>query len=103
MGKRVFWIVLDSAGIGGAPDAAEFGDFGADTFGTCYRSGALDVPYMTKMGLFNIVGTSFYNPKEDINGCFCRILFRIFCRQSTRYRTHAHGNYNYGCEDPFCQ
>ena len=31
MGKRVFWIVLDSAGIGGAPDAAEFGDFGADT------------------------------------------------------------------------
>ena len=73
MAKRVFWIVLDSAGIGGAPDAAEFGDFGADTFGTCYKSGALDVPYMTKMGLFNIEGTSFYNPKEEINGCFCRM------------------------------
>ena len=44
MAKRVFWIVLDSAGIGGAPDAADFGAFGADTFGTCYKSGELDVP-----------------------------------------------------------
>ena len=29
MAKRVFLIVLDSFGIGGAPDAARFGDFGA--------------------------------------------------------------------------
>ena len=49
MAKRVFWIVLDSAGIGGAPDAAEFGDKGADTFGTCYKSGKLKVPFMEKM------------------------------------------------------
>ena len=54
MSKRVFWIVLDSAGIGGAPDAAEFGDKGADTFGTCYKSGKLKVPFMEKMGLRNI-------------------------------------------------
>ena len=44
MGKRVFWIVLDSAGIGGAPDAADFGDKGADTFGSCYKSGEMNVP-----------------------------------------------------------
>lgn len=73
MGKRVFWIVLDSAGIGGAPDAADFGDSGADTFGTCYKSGELDVPNMAKMGLYNIEGTSFYDPKEEIDGCFCRM------------------------------
>ena len=73
MAKRVFWIVLDSAGIGGAPDAADFGDFGADTFGTCYKSGELDVPNMAKMGLYNIAGTSFYDPKDEIDGCYCRM------------------------------
>ena len=30
---RVIWIVLDSVGIGALPDAAEFGDAGADTLG----------------------------------------------------------------------
>ena len=73
MGKRVFWIVLDSAGIGGAPDAADFGDAGADTFGSCYKSGGMNVPVMEKLGLKNIAGTSFYDPKEEIDGCYCRM------------------------------
>ena len=73
MGKRVFWIVLDSAGIGGAPDAADFGDAGADTFGSCYKSGEMNVPVMEKLGIRNIKDTSFYDPKEDIDGCFCRM------------------------------
>ena len=73
MGKRVFWIVLDSAGIGGAPDAADFGDFGADTFGSCYKSGELHVPNLEKMGLKNIEGTSFYEPAGEIEGCFGRM------------------------------
>ena len=30
---RAFLFVMDSVGIGGAPDAAAFGDEGADTFG----------------------------------------------------------------------
>ncbi|MBK3425093.1 phosphopentomutase, partial [Methylobacterium sp. IIF4SW-B5] len=30
---RALLIVLDSVGIGGAPDAAAFGDAGADTLG----------------------------------------------------------------------
>ena len=73
MGKRVFWIVLDSAGIGGAPDAAEFGDFGADTFGSCYKSGNLNVPNLEKMGLKNIKGTSFFDPVDEVNGCYGRM------------------------------
>ena len=73
MGKRVFWIVLDSAGIGGAPDAGDFGDLGADTFGSCYKSGALNVPNMEKMGLKNIAGTSFFAPRDDVNGCYGRM------------------------------
>ena len=31
MSKRVFLIVLDSVGIGEAPDAADFGDVGSHT------------------------------------------------------------------------
>ena len=30
---RAFVVVLDSLGCGGAPDAAEFGDLGANTLG----------------------------------------------------------------------
>ena len=34
--KRIFWIVLDSAGIGEAPDADKFGDIGSNTWKSCY-------------------------------------------------------------------
>ena len=56
MGRRVFLIVLDSAGVGCAPDAELFGDKGSDTFGTCIRSGRLYVPNLEKMGLYQIEG-----------------------------------------------
>ena len=73
MAKRVFWIVLDSAGCGDAPDAADFGDVGSDTFGSCFKSGLMDVPNMERMGLRNIERTSFFAPKDDVEGCFCRM------------------------------
>lgn len=59
MSRRVFLIVMDSAGVGYAPDAERFGDKGSDTFGTCIRSGRLQVPNLEKMGLYRIQGTSF--------------------------------------------
>lgn len=31
--RKTYWFVLDSLGIGGAPDAARFGDEGSDTLG----------------------------------------------------------------------
>lgn len=31
--KRIFTIVIDSLGAGALPDAAEYGDEGADTLG----------------------------------------------------------------------
>ena len=34
--SRVILIVMDSLGIGALPDAVEFGDAGADTFGHIY-------------------------------------------------------------------
>lgn len=48
---RAFLLVLDSVGIGGAPDAASFGDAGADTLGHICGRMKLDVPNMAALGL----------------------------------------------------
>lgn len=60
---RAIILVLDSVGVGGAPDAADYGDAGADTLGhialACargeadngLRSGPLDLPVLTSLGL----------------------------------------------------
>ena len=61
---RAFLFVMDSVGIGGAPDAAEFRDAGADTLGhiaeACsdgrgdragLRSGPLRIPTLTALGI----------------------------------------------------
>lgn len=53
--NRVIVIVLDSVGIGEAPDAAAFGDVGSHTLGNIARAvGGLNLPNMEKMGLANI-------------------------------------------------
>jgi phosphopentomutase len=62
--SRAFILVLDSLGVGGAPDAEAYGDFGADTLGhiaqRCkngdadragVRNGALNMPHLTAFGL----------------------------------------------------
>ncbi len=59
MAKRVFLIVLDSFGIGAMPDAAEFGDEGANTLRSCFNTGKLNVPNMKQLGLFDIDGVDF--------------------------------------------
>ena len=54
---RALWLVLDSLGIGGAVDAAAYGDAGADTFGhiaeACARAprGPLRIPHLARLGL----------------------------------------------------
>lgn len=73
MGKRVFLIVLDSVGAGEAPDAADFGDKGCDTIGTCARSGKLHVPHMESLGLYRIKGTSFQKDGGSIIGCYGKL------------------------------
>ena len=47
-------MVLDSAGIGEMPDAAEWGDSGADTFGNILKSRRVDLPNLQRLGLGNI-------------------------------------------------
>ncbi|HLV10666.1 MAG TPA: phosphopentomutase, partial [Halanaerobiales bacterium] len=53
--RRVILIVLDSVGIGAAPDAAVYNDQGADTLGHIAESiENLRLPNMEKMGLGKI-------------------------------------------------
>lgn len=54
--RRVILIVLDSFGIGGAPDAGAFGDQGANTLRTIAKSrveasSPLQLPHMAALGL----------------------------------------------------
>lgn len=53
--KRIFVIVADSFGIGAMPDAREFGDEGADTFGHIAQSvKSLHISNLQRMGLANL-------------------------------------------------
>ncbi|USB34071.1 phosphopentomutase [Paenibacillus sp. YPG26] len=53
--KRIHVVVMDSVGIGEAPDAAQFDDYDVDTFGHIAEAvGGLDMPNMAKLGLSNI-------------------------------------------------
>ena len=54
--KRVFLVVLDSFGIGAAPDAADFGDEGTNTLRGAAGTGILSIPTLTSLGLGCIDG-----------------------------------------------
>jgi phosphopentomutase len=50
--KRAIILVADGVGCGGAPDAAEYGDAGADTLGNLARAvGGLSLPNLGALGL----------------------------------------------------
>ncbi|MBC6308644.1 phosphopentomutase [Listeria sp. FSL L7-1582] len=53
--KRIHVVVMDSVGIGEAPDAAQFDDFDVDTLRHIAREkGGLKMPNMAMLGLSNI-------------------------------------------------
>ena len=52
--NRIVLMVLDSAGIGEMPDAANWGDTGADTLGHILASRKVSLPNLQKLGLGNI-------------------------------------------------
>ena len=51
---RATIIVMDSLGVGQLPDAARYGDEGADTLGHILDNYPLDIPNLRKLGLGNI-------------------------------------------------
>ena len=84
---RAFILVMDSFGLGGAPDAADFGDTGADTFGhiaaecaagradTAERAGPLRLPNLQRLGLGGAAAASTGRavsgfPDEAVNAAY---------------------------------
>jgi phosphopentomutase len=69
--NRVVLIVLDSAGIGEMPDAADYGDRGSDTLGHTLASREVIIPNLRAMGLANIRRLAV-EPVERPAGAFGR-------------------------------
>lgn len=70
MNKKAILIVLDSVGIGELPDAAAYGDKGADTLGHIINTCHPQIPNMMQMGLGNIDAISFGGAVERPEGCY---------------------------------
>ena len=73
MTKRVFLIVLDSLGIGNAPDAKNFGDEGSNTLKTISKSEYYHTPNMLKLGLGNIDGVDYFDYDSERIGVYARL------------------------------
>ena len=70
--NRIALIVLDSAGIGEMPDAAAWGDAGADTLGHILASRAVHLPNLQRLGLGNIRALANVPPAENPRGAYGR-------------------------------
>ena len=71
--KRVFLIILDSFGIGELPDAAEYGDIGTNTLGSCATSSFFEMPNMQKLGLFDIDGVNVMDKIKEHSAAIARM------------------------------
>ena len=69
---RGFIVVLDSFGVGAAPDATAFGDEGASTIKTISKSVYFNTPNMKKMGLLAIDGVGL-DSLEKHNASYGRL------------------------------
>ena len=83
MSKRVFLIVLDSFGIGEAPDAYKFKDEGSNTFKACYETGLLKIPNLKKLGLYNIEGVTFGSKCKNVLGSYVRLEEKSASKDTT--------------------
>ncbi|MCQ2481856.1 MAG: phosphopentomutase, partial [Clostridia bacterium] len=76
MAKRVFLIVLDSCGIGEMPDAADFGDKGANTLKSISKSEYFSISTMKELGYFNIDGVDYLQGVDCPAGAYGKIAER---------------------------
>ncbi len=84
MQKRAILIVLDSAGIGALPDAAAFGDEGANTLGNIRQvRGRLALPNLYRLGLANIEGSTLPDVAASPAGAFGRCAERTLAKDTT--------------------
>ena len=71
--NRIHLIVMDSVGIGEAPDAKDFGDVGAHTLGNIAKTAGLALPHLTELGLVNIEPLHGMTPVEQTKGYWTKL------------------------------
>lgn len=68
--SRVILVVLDSVGIGALPDAADYGDEGANTLGNVARKcGGLALPHFGRLGLGRLTDVAGVPPAGPAGAC----------------------------------
>jgi phosphopentomutase len=80
---RFLLIVLDGAGIGAMPDAPEWGDAGADTFGHILESREVRLPNLHRYGLGNIRPLKLMPPLDQLRGSYGRCALRSNGKDTT--------------------
>ena len=81
---RVVLIVLDSCGLGGAPDAARYGDAGASTLPhVALACGGLRLPVMGRLGLGRLAAIEGVPPDPAPAGAFGRMVETAAGKDST--------------------
>ena len=73
MVKRIFLIVLDSCGVGAAPDSEAFGDIGVNTLRSCASSPKFSVPNLIAAGLGNLDGVDYLPKTEHPTAALARL------------------------------
>src|SRR5258707_15731429 len=68
--ERIFWIVLDSVGIGELPDAADYDDMGRSTLGHIAESRPLEIPNLVRLGVANIAPLKHQTPATAPVGAY---------------------------------
>ena len=80
---RVCLVVLDSAGIGEMPDAAEWGDAGADTLGNILKTRTVSLPNLQGLGLGNIRPLSGVDPADSPIGSYGKCTLKSNGKDTT--------------------
>jgi phosphopentomutase len=80
---RIILIVLDSVGMGEMPDAAAWGDAGADTLGHICASREVRLPNFQALGLGNVRPLAGVPPVERARGSFGRCALRSNGKDTT--------------------
>ncbi|MBR4768077.1 MAG: phosphopentomutase, partial [Lachnospiraceae bacterium] len=81
--KRVFLIVLDSLGVGEAPDALHFGDHDCNTMMRISKSPYYRNETTRSLGLANMDGQSYLGPVDRPRGAFARLRERSMGKDTT--------------------
>src|SRR5215208_4074174 len=81
--KRITLIVLDSLGMGEMPDAAAWGDAGADTLGHICESREVSMPNLRGWGLGNVRRLAGVEPVESPRGSYGRCALRSNGKDTT--------------------